>query len=144
MLLSAGYGLGRGGWYELRFAGSGYPGRLGFGQSGFLGGSLNMPECGQMESLFGVAVAKMESAKRAILEVEQEMFPGMIRDDERSAWLQKLVMAHLNLERADQNIVDAAALIHPEPLGTGEPRFTPNPFSASRMACLANFSNGDS
>jgi hypothetical protein len=73
-----------------------------------------MPEGGQVEAALGVAIAKMQLAQLAALEVFECMFPHMIRDKERSEWLQKLTGAHLALEIADYQLSKAGAMIHPD------------------------------
>lgn len=71
-------------------------------------------ECGKMQSLFGVAVGKLQLAQRDILEVMEHMYPGFIIDEQRSEWLRKLMGADIAIMDAKQKVEDAAAEIHPD------------------------------
>lgn len=66
---------------------------------------------GKIQSILGMAVAKMELAKRDALEVMEHIYPQMIPDPLRSDWLRKLWGAHTALLFADHLVDDVAAML---------------------------------
>ncbi len=73
-----------------------------------------MPEGSKMESLLGVAMARLDVSKRYTLSVFEEMYAHMFRDGERTVLLSSLMMAHMSAEYAAKGILDAVKEVNPD------------------------------
>jgi hypothetical protein len=90
---------------------------------------------GEIESLLGAAIARMELARRDTLLVFEDMYPQMIDPKTRSEWLKNLMMPHMRLEYAASDLLKVVSMLNPDAT------FTPRDFGHSPRPARLDIQN---